>query len=370
MAVEQIEKDDIITVLKWPEKEEIKGRVTSVMQGTPAGWQGAYYEVLNGIYQGKRLFAFRPQIVANHSSHESAPSEPAPQKEKPILHAAAQEPQTPGAPGIQEQTHPKDGSVMVLVPDGTFIMGEDFGQNYAQPRHKVHLREYWLDKRTVSVGQYRKFCEETGHKPPKWSDVEKTSPTDEHPIVAVTFEDAQAYAEWAGKRLPTEAEWEKAARGANGSHYTWGNKPLYKVQPELLKVVGKLDPRTVAEDVGPYGHEDLLTGVWEWCSDFFDPHYYKDSPEENPTGPEDGKRRSVRGSNWSAATNIEGLLEERGDYVNETDSPVNDVTTFTREEERRLRSYCQMLAAFVRNSTPLKFKNEFGGFRCAMGVDR
>ena len=90
MAVEQIEKDDIITVLKWPEKEEIKGRVTSVMQGTPAGWQGAYYEVPNGIYQGKRLFAFRPQIVANHSSHESAPSEPAPQKEKPILHAAAE----------------------------------------------------------------------------------------------------------------------------------------------------------------------------------------------------------------------------------------------------------------------------------------
>ena len=363
MAVEQIEKDDIITVLKWPEKQEIRGRVTSIMQGTPAGWQGAYYEVLNGIYQGKRLFAFKPQIVANHSSSKTEPAEPASQEDKPILHAV---PEHTEGDVSSEQIHPKDGSVMLRIPEGTFIMGEDFGQDYAQPRHKVHLSEYWLDKRPVSVGQYKKFGEETGHKPPKWSDVEKTAPTDEHPIVAVTFEDAQAYADWAGKRLPTEAEWEKAARGKDGRHYTWGSKPLYKVQPNLLQVVGKLDPRIVAEDVVPYGHEDLLTGVWEWCSDFFVPHYYKDSPKQDPKGPEEGNRRSARGSNWSAATNIEGLLGERGDHVKELDSPVNDVTTFTREEERRLGFFSEMLAAFIRNSTPLKYKNEFGGFRCAM----
>ena len=134
---------------------------------------------------------------------------------------------------LKRTTQAPDGvqtTKMMLIPAGTFMMGTEgleLNEGYTKPIHKVFLNAYYIDEHEVTVGQYREFVEKTGHRKPPWETVNEISPTDNHPMVAVSWHDAMAYALWVGKRLPTEAEWEKAARGGHvGKDYPWGTDEI------------------------------------------------------------------------------------------------------------------------------------------------
>ena len=186
----------------------------------------------------------------------------------------------------------KDGAEMVLIPSGVFLMGSGDGLYPIEtPLHTVYLDAFYMDKYEVTVGQYRQFLEATGHlNLPDW--VSRYSPTDEHPVVGVSWNDAMAYAQWAGKRLPTEAEWEKAARGGLGAQYygtltyPWGHSCQGRFLPNANKAnydknVGKTTPVGTYPPNG-YGLYDMAGNVWEWCLDEYNPTFYANSPYRNP----------------------------------------------------------------------------------------
>ena len=145
----------------------------------------------------------------------------------------------------------------------------------------------------MTVAQYRQFCTATKRDMPpepswKWQDT--------HPIVNVTWFDAKAYADWAGTALPTEAQWEKAARGTDGRLYAWGNKWS---EDTSVHSVGKTAPvGSCPTGASPYGALDMTGNVWQWCADWYDPDYYATSPLTNPPGPETGTIRVLRGGSW------------------------------------------------------------------------
>jgi formylglycine-generating enzyme required for sulfatase activity len=196
----------------------------------------------------------------------------------------------------EELTNPKDGEDMVLVPAGEFIMGnpDGVGSEGEHPQRKVFLDDYYIYKYEVTVAQYRKFCEATGRAMPeepwwKWHDA--------HPIVNVTWFDASAYAAWAGASLPTEAQWEKVARGTDDRTYVWGNtfSKIYSHNSDGKTSAVGLYPKGVS----PFGAMDMAGNVWEWCADWYDPDYYKNAPLKNPTGPLTGTNRVLRGGSWA-----------------------------------------------------------------------
>lgn len=187
----------------------------------------------------------------------------------------------------------KDPVAMVFVPGGTYTMGADHGFPDEQPKHEVSIDPFYIDINEVTVAQYQKFLNETGRNAPKFWFPEIDRPDD--PVVGVSWEDAAAYAKWAGKRLPTEAEWELAARGGteNGK-YPWGDEPdlqFANVGSFGIAPVKSFKPNG-------YGIYDMIGNVWEWCYDWYDPEYYSKSPRENPKGPKSGKYKVLRGWAW------------------------------------------------------------------------
>ena len=217
----------------------------------------------------------------------------------------------------QQKITGEDGAPMVLVPAGEFPMGSNNGGDDEQPVHQVSLDAYYLDKYEVTVGQYAKFLEATGFNgPPMWPTMDQPS-HQKRPIVNVDWSDASNYCEWAGKRLPTEAEWEKAARGTDGRIYPWGNEPPNTLRAnygqekwnnhDVLVPVGQLK-----DGKSPYGIYDMAGNVWEWVSDWYDQDYYATSPHQNPKGPEKGKYRVLRGGSWDLAP--EHLRSTRRDF--------------------------------------------------------
>ena len=215
-----------------------------------------------------------------------------------------------------EKISPKNVAPMVLVPAGEFTMGSNDGSDNERPEHRVFLNAYYIDVYEVTVGQYAKFLDDTSlNPPPMWTAMDEPSHQN-RPVVNVDWKDANSYCKWAGKRLPTEAEWEKAARGTDGRIYPWGNDP-----PDLLRAnygKEKWNNHTALVPVGqlkdgksPYGIYDLAGNVWEWVSDWYDPDYYATSPSRNPQGPESGKYKVLRGGSWDFAP--ENLRSSRRD---------------------------------------------------------
>ena len=172
---------------------------------------------------------------------------------------------------------------MVLIPAGEFQMGSNDSEasDDEKPVHTVYVDAFYIDKYEVTVGAYKEFIQATGYPDPDWHEIAEDSPTDRHPIVRVSWHDAMAYAQWAGKRLPTEAEWEKAARGGLvGQKYTWGNaidpsKGNYNRNAGGTTVVGSYPPNG-------YGLYDMAGNAWEWCLDEYDSDFYTNSPQKNP----------------------------------------------------------------------------------------
>ncbi|MFQ6041826.1 MAG: SUMF1/EgtB/PvdO family nonheme iron enzyme, partial [Candidatus Poribacteria bacterium] len=193
----------------------------------------------------------------------------------------------------------KDGAKMVLVPTGTFLMGssEEVGDPDEHPQHTVSLDAYYIDQFEVTNAKYAKFMNDTGHPPPKmWGQPYFNKPN--LPVVGITWFDAQAYCKWAEKRLPTEAEWEKAARGTDGRIFPWGNDSDQKKANVEMSVGHLTDVGSYPAGASSYGVYDMAGNVAEWVTDWYDTNYYLESPNENPPGPEMGQYRILRGGSW------------------------------------------------------------------------
>jgi formylglycine-generating enzyme required for sulfatase activity len=215
------------------------------------------------------------------------------------------------------------GIEMVLVPFGEFQMGSDGGDESAnddeRPKHPVLLDEFYIDLTEVTNKMYSACVESSVCPPPANSytysirDYYGNAEYDNYPVVWVEWGYAKTYCEWRGARLPTEAEWEKAARGADGQIYPWGDDfdssranscdkdcPLpggdYLTFTDGYPVVAPAG--SFLEGVSPYGLFDMAGNVWEWVSDWYQEDYYPNSPSENPTGPDSGVYRLIKGGSW------------------------------------------------------------------------
>jgi serine/threonine-protein kinase len=194
-----------------------------------------------------------------------------------------------------------DGAEMVLVPAGPFAMGPD--------RRSVRLDAFYIDRTPVTNQAFAAFLAVTGYRP-EGRDAErflqhvrgKVPPElEQHPVVNVSWEDARAYAGWAGKRLPTEAEWEKAARGTDGRKYPWGRAEPSASRANYGKDKGRTTPvGAYPEGASPFGALDMAGNVWEWCEDYDDPAFYADGPTYNPKNTRPAKKPLVvmRGGSW------------------------------------------------------------------------
>ena len=243
----------------------------------------------------------------------------------------------------------KDGMELLLVPEGEFLMGsaadDSVAYNDEMPQRTVYLDAFWIDKTEVTNAMFTIFVNETGYQTDaeevgtgftydrseeNWIGTEGANwqhpdgpesgitGMENHPVVQVTWYDAQAYCEWAGRRLPTEAEWEKAARGTDGRKHPWGSDP---VEQHLVNFADYNFPAKWAhesmddgyyqtspvgsypEGASPVGALDMVGNAWEWVADWYDDQYYKqeDTPTRNPTGPAEGFARGLRGGSYSNA---------------------------------------------------------------------
>ena len=208
---------------------------------------------------------------------------------------------------IDQKTSPHDGMVQVYVPEGEFIMGKPGEPDFDSPEHLVYVNSFWIDRVEISNQLYAACVEAGGCSQPfidenpfygRW--VYRNLP-----VTFVNWYQATEYCEWAGRRLPTEAEWEKAARGTDQRPYPWGEADA---TPRLANYAESLigEPISVyryPSGASPYGALNMVGNVREWLADWFDASYYLNMPYNNPTGPETGIERSMRSGAYDADAN-------------------------------------------------------------------
>jgi formylglycine-generating enzyme required for sulfatase activity len=211
---------------------------------------------------------------------------------------------------------------MVFIPAGSFIMGSDEGRSDEAPAHRVYLDAFWIDQYEVTNKEYLDFILETNTLPPSyWQDGQYPPGQDLYPVVGVRWKDAQLYCQWAGKRLPTEAEWEKACRGTTGQIYPWGNLPgnnrgnvtslpegpqpgMWEDAWDLLTTPSPKDLPAIKPvgsypcGVSPYGIHDLIGNASEWVADYYNWDGYWVVSNRNPLVVEPPWNHVVRGSAW------------------------------------------------------------------------
>lgn len=224
------------------------------------------------------------------------------------------------------------GASMRLIPEGEFTMGRNGGFKDERPVHTVYLESYYIDKYEVTNILYE-ACVNNGVCTPPQNIGSGSSSSyygnpefSNYPVIYVDWYQSKTYCEWRGARLPTEAEWEKAARGINEYYYPWGNDFQCKngnfddisgldgyIIPGGPNCDGYEDTTSVGSfrnGRSPFGIYDMAGNVWEWVSDWYDEIYYSDSPYQNPQGPLSGNGHVIRGGAWDVA-NIENLLTTR-----------------------------------------------------------
>ncbi len=221
-------------------------------------------------------------------------------------------------PTPEISTRSQDGMSMVFVPAGDFTMGSPPGEGGDEefPQHKVTLDAYWIDRTEVTNAQYKLFVTATGHEAPTSCDWGDPTYSDaaytDHPVVCVSWQDAKQYCEWAGARMPTEAEWEKAARGNDTRTYPWGssfdgsrtnycdtNCEGSQKDPGVDDGYARTAPvGSFPTGISPYGALDMSGNVMEWVSDWYSLNYYARSPQLNPQGPMGSLYRVLRGGSW------------------------------------------------------------------------
>jgi formylglycine-generating enzyme required for sulfatase activity len=252
----------------------------------------------------------RPTVALTEEPEPTVPVTKDPSAEQPPAVADAGDP----------WTRPPDSMTMLYVPAGEFTMGSADNDSDAdsdeKPQRTVTLDAFWIDKTEVTNAQFRK-CVEAGacqapttcaQGDPTYDDGSKA----DHPVVCVDWNQAKAYCEWTGARLPTEAEWEKAARGTDGRIYPWGNT-FDGSKVNFCDRNCEFDHKDTDVDDGyartapvgsypagasPYGALDMAGNIWEWVADWYDGSYYVDSTINNPKGPDSGDYRVLRGGSW------------------------------------------------------------------------
>lgn len=241
----------------------------------------------------------------------------------------------------EEAAQPPEG--MVLIPAGPFQMGSTTGDVDEAPVHTVELDAFYIDQHEVTNAEYQAFVTATGYPAPRgigytavyellkhdyepWRDSGFNHP--HQPVTTVTWFDAVAYCEWAGKRLPTEAEWEKAARGdLEDACYPWGSAEPDNTAANFADSQTEFEWRSTNVNDGflftapvgtfppnGYGLFDMAGNVWEWCADWYSPTYYAESPHRNPKGPHTGEQRVLRGGTWYRAAHTLRNAERVSDF--------------------------------------------------------
>jgi len=226
---------------------------------------------------------------------------------------------TPTITPLPDRISDGRGVEMIYVPAGEFIMGSDTGFPDEVPVHQVDLDAFYIDKLETTNKEYKACMDAGACRPPVrldcctdtqlvlWVTYFGDPKFDDYPVIYLDWHRASDYCAWRGARLPTEAEWEKAARGPDGRVYAWGSD---QPRPGLLNFAwspGEFDQRALPgtaavgsypDGASPYGVLDMLGNVYEWVEDRYDPRYYAVSPDRNPTGPTEGNYRIARGGSF------------------------------------------------------------------------
>ncbi|MGD1994059.1 MAG: SUMF1/EgtB/PvdO family nonheme iron enzyme [Anaerolineae bacterium] len=219
---------------------------------------------------------------------------------------------------------------MIVVPRGWFLMGQDEGRGSHQPQRRVYLDAYAIDCTEVTHAAFGAFVAQTGHEAPGWH-AQLAETRGDDPVTGVLWQDAEAYCRWMNQRLPTEAEWEKAARGTDGRRYPWGDRwGAGRANTAESGRGGVVPVGSYPQGASPYGVLDMAGNAAEWVADYFDWEYYRYAPERNPQGADSVLDHVVRGGSWA--------------------SPPEYAQTFFRDSSHSARP------------------NRRVGFRCAMSV--
>jgi formylglycine-generating enzyme required for sulfatase activity len=205
--------------------------------------------------------------------------------------------------GFPEFRRVRDGAIMVQIPEGDFLMGNLQTEGAPLP-HTVYVSSFLMDKLPLTVGRFKRFAAATGRPlppDPYWG------VNDDFPVAFVRWDEAKAYCEWTGGRLPTEAEREKATRGTDGRMWPWGIEPPSRERAVFRRNWGVEGNDVVGSRLAgasPYGLLDTGGHMWEFCEDWWDRDYFKSSPKRDPLGPKTGRARVVKGGSWDSRPSL------------------------------------------------------------------